>query len=104
MIDNDTVITNKSGAGPWDKGVAKDVWPAVSKKLKAGGHALRIAARNDKPAEGFGIWLRLRIKCKLPGTGAMFPWNQSTPSPAYLKSLLEREIPIPNFTSRPAGR
>lgn len=104
MIDNDTVLTNKSGTGPWNKGIAKDVWPALSKKPKPGGHMLRIAARNEKPDEGIGIWVRMRIKCRLPATGAMFPWNQSTPSPAYLKSLLERDIPIPNFTSRPAGR
>ncbi|MBW8889283.1 MAG: outer membrane protein assembly factor BamD, partial [Fibrobacteres bacterium] len=103
LLDNDTVLTHKAIAGPWNKGTAKDVWPAVSKKLPTGRHYLRIAAKNDKPNEGFGVWLRLRVRYKLPGTGAMFPWNQATPSPQYLKSLLERDLRIPNFTNRPAG-
>jgi TolA-binding protein len=104
LIDKDTVLTHKASAGPWNKGVNKDVWPALSKKIKPGGHYLRVAALNAKPDEGFGVWVRLRVKYKLPAAGAMFPWNQATPSPEYLKSLLEREIPIPNFTNRAAGR
>ncbi|MDB5048627.1 MAG: hypothetical protein JWO30_1698 [Fibrobacteres bacterium] len=103
LIDKDTVLNQKSLTGPWNKGVTKDVWPLVSRKLAGGEHFLRISAQNQKPAEGFGVWIRMRIRYKLSGAGAMFPWNQTTPSAEYLKSLLEREIPIPNFTGR-AGR
>lgn len=103
LIDKDTLLTHKAATGPWNKGVAKDVWPAVSKKLRPGTHFLRIAALNAKPTEGFGIWARLRVKYKLPASGAMFPWNQGTPSPADLKSLLERTVAIPNFTNRPGS-
>jgi hypothetical protein len=100
LIDKDTVLSQKSLTGPWNKGAAKDVWPQVSKKLASGEHFLRIAAQNQKPAEGFGIWVRLRIRYKLSGSGAMVPWNQTVATPEHLKSLLEREIPIPNFTGR----
>jgi TolA-binding protein len=104
LIDKDTVLTHKSAAGPWSKGVSREVRQAPSKPLQPGRHYLRIAALNAKPDEGFGVWVRLRIRYKLPGSGALFPWNQSVPSPEYLKSLLNREIPIPNFTNHPAGR
>lgn len=104
LIDKDTVLTHKAGVGPWNQGVGKDVWPAVSKSLAPGRHFLRIAAVNAKPDEGFGIWLRMRIRYKLPGSVASFPWNQTVPTPQDLKALLNREIPIPNFTNHPAGR
>jgi TolA-binding protein len=103
LIDKDTVLTYKGGAA-WNQGIAKDVWPVLSKKLQPGSHFLRIAAKNETPAGGFGVWARLRVKYKLPAAGAMFPWNQAIASPEYLKSLREREVPIPNFTTRPAGR
>ncbi|MDQ3000186.1 MAG: hypothetical protein M3Y08_02820 [Fibrobacterota bacterium] len=99
LIDKDTVLTHKAlNGGPWSKGVVKDIWPLISKKVSPGEHFLRIAAQNLKPAEGFGVWARLRIRYKLSGNGAVFPWNQVAVSPENLKALLEREIPIPNFT------
>lgn len=104
LIDKDTVLTHKAATGPWAKGVGKDVWPVLSKKLAPGNHMLRIAAVNAKPDEGFGVWVRMRIRYKLPGSGAVFPWNQAVATPEYLKALLNREIPIPNFTSHPEGR
>ncbi|HKP97954.1 MAG TPA: tetratricopeptide repeat protein [Fibrobacteria bacterium] len=104
LIDKDTVLNQKSLQGPWYKGAFKDVWPLLSKRLAPGEHFLRIAAQNLKPAEGFGVWARLRIRYKMPGTGAVFPWNQAAVGPEYLKSLLERGIPIPNFTNRPGGQ
>jgi TolA-binding protein len=100
LIDKDTVLSHKALNGPWHKGVTRDIWPIISKKIAPGEHFLRIAAQNLKPAEGFGIWARLRIRYKLTGNGAVFPWNQAAVTPEYLKSLLEREIPIPNFTQR----
>jgi TolA-binding protein len=104
LIDKDTVLTQKALSGPWAKGVTKDVWPLISKKAAAGEHFLRIAARNQKPVEGFGIWARLRIRYKLAGTGAVFPWNQAVATPEYLKSLLDRPVYIHNFTDRAAGQ
>jgi hypothetical protein len=104
LIDKDTVLNHKALAGPWNKGVTKDVWPLIAKKMSTGEHYLRIVAQNQKPAEGFGVWARLRIRYKLAGNGApVFPWNQVSPTPEYLKGLLEREIPISNFTYR-SGR
>lgn len=101
LLDKDTVLSHKALAGPWNKGVAKDVWPQIAKRMSAGEHYLRIVAQNQKPMDGFGVWARLRIKYKLSGNGGpIFPWNQGTPTTAYLKTLLEREIPIPNFTGR----
>ncbi len=100
LVDKDTVLTQKAAPGTWAKGASKDASALLAKKLQPGEHFLRISGLNAKPEEGFGIWARLRIKYKLPGNGAMFPWNQSTPTPEYLKSLLEREIVIPNFTNR----
>ena len=100
LIDKDTVLTHKASAGPWNKGAGKDVWAQVSKKLQPGEHFLRIAAQNAKPDEGFGIWARLRVRYKLAGHGAMYPWNQATPTAEELKALLQRDIPIPNFTNR----
>ncbi|MEO7425065.1 MAG: tetratricopeptide repeat protein [Fibrobacteria bacterium] len=99
LIDNDTVLTQKAMQGPWNKGVSKDVWPLITNK-QAGRHFFRIVAQNQKPAEGFGVWARLRIRYKLPGSGAVYPWNQTVVSPQELNGLLEREIPIPNFTGR----
>ncbi len=104
LVDKDTVLGHRALQGPWNKGVTKDVWPMLSKRLSAGEHFLRIAAQNLKPAEGFGVWVRLRIRYRLPGTGAVFPWNQTAVSPEQLKSLLQREIPIPNFTNRSGGQ
>lgn len=101
LLDKDTVLTHKALGGPWNKGVVRNVWPLISRKMAAGEHFLRIVAQNQKPVEGFGIWARLRIHYKLSGNGGpIFPWNQDTPTTQYLKSLLEREIPIPNFTGR----
>ena len=101
LLDKDTVLTQKALTGPWNKGVKKDVWAQVGKKMSVGEHFLRIVGQNQKPAEGFGVWARLRIKYKLAGNGgAVFPWNQNTPTPEYLKGLLGREIPIPNFSGR----
>jgi hypothetical protein len=101
LLDKDTVLNQKAMSGPWNKGVAKDVWPLVGKKMATGEHFLRIAAQNQKPAEGFGVWVRLRIRYRLSGNGGpIFPWNQATPTADYLKGLENREIPIPNFTGR----
>ncbi len=100
LIDKDTVLTQKALTGSWNKGVTRDVWPLLANKLTAGDHMFRIVAQNQKPAEGFGVWARLRIRYKLAGAGAVFPWNQAAPTPEYLKGLLEREIPIQNFTGR----
>jgi hypothetical protein len=101
LLDKDTVLSHKALSGPWNKGITKDVWPQIAKKMSEGEHFLRIVAQNQKPAEGFGVWARLRIKHRLSGNGGpIFPWNQGTPSTQYLKSLMEREIPIPNFSGR----
>ncbi|MDB5106267.1 MAG: hypothetical protein JWP91_3956 [Fibrobacteres bacterium] len=101
LIDKDTVLNQKALTGPWNKGVSKDVWPKVGKKVGAGEHYLRIVAQNQKPSEGFGVWVRLRVHYKLSGNGGpIFPWNQVSPPPEYLKGLLQREIPIANFTGR----
>ncbi len=101
LIDKEEVLTFKALTGPWEKGVSKDVWPALSKKLQDGKHFLRIYAQNQKPVEGFGIWVRLRIRYRLEGTGPIFPWNQTPTTVEYLKKLREQEIPIANFTNRP---
>jgi TolA-binding protein len=101
LLDRDTVLNQKAMSGPWNKGVAKDVWAQVGKKMASGEHFLRIAAQNQKPAEGFGVWVRLRIRYKLSGNGGpIFPWNQATPTAEYLKGLQNREIFIPNFSGR----
>jgi hypothetical protein len=104
LIDQDTVITDTAAAAGWVRGAARDVWPALSSRLKPGPHFLRLAAENAKPADGFGVWVRMRIRCRLPASGPMFPWNRASPDPGYLKSLLERDVPIPNFTNGPEGR
>ncbi len=100
QIDKDEVLSFKSVPGSWEKGTSKDVWPTLSKKLKVGDHFLRIYAQNQKPTEGFGIWMQMKIKYKLDGAGAVFPWNQISPTPDYLKKLREEIIPIQNFTNR----
>lgn len=101
LVDKDTVLSHKALTGPWNKGIVKDVWPQIGKKMSEGEHFLRIVAQNQKPAEGFGVWARLRIKYRLSGNGGpIFPWNQGTPTTQYLKSLIEREISIPNFSGR----
>jgi TolA-binding protein len=101
LIDADTVLTQRALAGPWFKGVSKDVYPLVAKKMAAGKfHFLRVWAQNQKPGEGFGIWLKLRIRYKLTGNGPVFPWNQAAPSQERLKQLLETPFEIPNFTGK----
>ena len=101
LVDKDTVLSHKALSGPWNKGIIKDVWPQIANKMTEGEHFFRIVAQNQKPAEGFGVWARLRIKYRLSGNGGpIFPWNQGTPTTQYLKSLMEREIPIPNFSGR----
>jgi TolA-binding protein len=101
LLDKDTVLNQKAVTGPWNKGVTKEVWTQVGKKMTEGEHFLRIAAQNQKPAEGFGVWVRLRIHYKLSGNGGpIFPWNQASPTMQYLKGLQDREIPIMNFTGR----
>jgi hypothetical protein len=102
QIDTLEVLSNKNLNGPWEKGISMDIWPFLSKKIIPGKHFLRIYAQNTKPTEGFGIWARLRMRFRFDATGAVFPWNQGKPTPEYLKSLREQEIPIPNFTNRGA--
>jgi TolA-binding protein len=101
LLDGDTLLTQRALTGPWHKGVAKDVFPPLAKKLSRGGaHYIRVWAQNQKPTEGFGLWLKLRVRYKFSGNGPVFPWNQAAPSPAQLKRLLDVPFEIPNFTSR----
>jgi TolA-binding protein len=100
QIDNIEVLSFKNAQGPWEKGVSKEVWPQLAKKLQGGNHFLRIYAQNPKPTEGFGVWARLRIRFKLEASGAVFPWNQTATTPEYLKNLREQPIFIQNFTDR----
>jgi hypothetical protein len=105
LLDADTVLTHKALAAlakPWHQGVARDVYPSLSKRLarsaRGEAHLLRLWAQNQKPDQGFGIWLRLRIRYKLAGSGPVYPWNQETPSADELKQSLEFPLQIPNFT------
>jgi TolA-binding protein len=104
QIDNEAVMSFKDVTGPWEKGISKEVWPLVAKKSLPGKHYLRLYAQNQKPNEGFGIWVRLQIKFKLDGAGALYPWNQSVPTADELKKLREHEFSIPNFTDRGVRR
>lgn len=104
QIDKEEVLSQKDVTGPWEKGVTKEVWSLISQKMPTGRHFLRVYAQNQKPTEGFGVWVRLRIRFRLAGEGALFPWNQTTPTPEYLKKVLEQEVLIPNFTNRAVKR
>jgi hypothetical protein len=108
LVDADTVLTHKALKGPWQKGAGGDILPAVAKgKAKAKRpqgdlRYLRVIAANPRPESGFGIWIRLRIRYKLAGSGPVYPWNQEIPSAETLKRLREVPLEIPNFTgSRP---
>ncbi len=103
-IDLDTVFTHRAVSGAWFKGVTRDVLPLMAKKMGPGRHFLRAYSQNQKPAEGFGFWIRLRMKYKLAGNGAVFPWNQAPVSPENLKKLLEQDFNIPNFPNRGSVR
>lgn len=103
LVDGDTVLTQRSVTGPWYQGVSKDIYPLIAKKLAAAkdwDHFLRVWAQNQKPTEGFGLWLKLRIRYKLSVNGPVFPWNLAAPSPARLKALLDSPFEIPNFTNK----
>lgn len=102
LMDMDTVLTHKALSGPWHLGAAKDIKSTLAKKLskapKGQSTFLRVYSNNPKVEQGFGIWVRLRIKYKLAGNGPVYPWNQETPASTDLKRLLEFPISIPNFT------
>lgn len=102
LVDGDTVLTHKELRGPWHKGVSKDIQPGLAKQSakwgKGGTRYLRIQAGNPRPEGGFGIWVRLRIRYRLAGTGPVYPWNQEIPSGENLKRLLDFPLEIPNFT------
>jgi len=99
FLDEDTLLTQRALAGPWHLGVSKEVPAAIAQRPAKGGvRYLRLWAQNQKPTDGFGAWVKLRIKYKLSGNGPVFPWDQSTPSPEQLKKLLEMRLEIPNFS------
>lgn len=103
LVDGDTVLTHRALTGPWHLGASRNILPALAKKLakasKGEARFLRVWAQNQRPDQGFGLWIKLKIRYKLQGTGPAYPWSQESPSKETLKKHLEFPIVIPNFTA-----
>ena len=101
FIDKDSVLDSHSVKGPWENGVNVELDGKVARTLTPGMHQIRVIAQNQKPEQGFGIWIRIQIHYRLDSTGPVFPWNKTPTTTDYLKQLRERELNIPNFSSKP---